>query len=133
MKAMIILIALSSPAIALDCASAPDRVPGLTWRYRVVDGARCWYRGSEALSRAALQWPAQAVNPDPPPAETVAAPLAKAVPTISYKLEDMSNPVFERQQTLRRTFAIVVGGVGITLILVAAFWPRLRRHSQTPI
>src|SRR5689334_4754021 len=75
------LLALSiSAASAIECSKAPDRTPGPFWRYRIIDGAQCWYRSETVLAKADLAWsqPAaeQAVIDAPPLAPVLVRTIA---------------------------------------------------------
>src|SRR3982074_2017576 len=80
------LLALSiSTASAIECSKAPDRTPGPFWRYRIIDGAQCWYRGETVLPKADLNWSRPAVEPatsGDPPAMQLAPVLVR---TIAYR------------------------------------------------
>src|SRR5882724_6220244 len=80
------LLALSmSAASAIDCSKAPDRTPGPFWRYRIIDGAQCWYPGETVLPKTDLSWARPAVEPetiDEPPAMQLTPVLVR---TIAYR------------------------------------------------
>src|SRR5262245_66572160 len=79
----ICILALSiSTASAIDCSKAPDRTPGPFWRYRIIDGERCWYRSETVLPKAELSWPQPAVEPgriDEPPAMQLTPVLVRTL------------------------------------------------------
>jgi hypothetical protein len=67
-----LMVAASPPAQARDCSVAIPSGQTSHWSYRIVDGRKCWYPGSNNLSKALLAWPkdstAQASMPSRPAA-----------------------------------------------------------------
>ncbi len=51
----ILLLIWCIPAKALECAERPDRTT--YWRYRIIDGERCWFKGHRVLPKSSLHWP----------------------------------------------------------------------------
>ncbi len=48
-------ILMPTAAGALECKERPD---GTTyWRYRIIDGERCWFKGHRVLPKSSLHWP----------------------------------------------------------------------------
>src|SRR6266568_454223 len=119
-------LALSiSTASAIECSKAPDRTPGPFWRYRIIDGVQCWYRGETVLAKADLNWPQPAaVNPvriDEPPVQQVAPVIVR---TIAYRPPE--------QQIVRdgRAIASVVVVIGFSIVIAGMFWPMRRRRES---
>jgi hypothetical protein len=118
------LLALSiSTASAIDCLKAPDRTPGPSWRYRIIDGAQCWYRGETVLPKADLSWPKPAVEPgaiDESPAMLLTPVLVR---TIAYRQA-------EHQITQgRHVIASVVVVIGFCIVIAGMFWSMRRRRK----
>jgi hypothetical protein len=44
----------------VECRSFKPRLDHRYWRWRMVDGRRCWYPGHKTLSKSALRWPEHA-------------------------------------------------------------------------
>jgi hypothetical protein len=118
------LLALSiSAASAIDCSKAPDRTPGPFWRYRIIDGAQCWYRGETVLPKADLNWPQRAVDPgmiDEPPAMQLTPVLVR---TVAYR------PAEHQIAQNRHAIASVVVGIGFSIVIAGMFWPMRRRRE----
>lgn len=49
------LAAVPQQASALDCSARPAGGGG-TWVYRTVEGKKCWYRGTQVISKSELHW-----------------------------------------------------------------------------
>jgi hypothetical protein len=49
------LILVGFAASALECKERPDRTT--YWRYRIIDGERCWFKGHRVLPKSSLHWP----------------------------------------------------------------------------
>ncbi len=145
------------PARAMDCSPSPDRIPGLTWRYRVVDGQRCWYRSRAVLAKSELTWritnnPSAGAEPEtllqPDAVETVGrtagsipatgatteltmpfdGPLKpKVVKTITYE-PMVEQPRLPVGYWVAR-IAVLAGGLSVLLCLGGLLWP-LRRRAE---
>jgi hypothetical protein len=50
------------------------------WSWRMIDGRKCWYEGKPMLSRAMLEWPANATAQPDSNAELASAPPARRDP-----------------------------------------------------
>jgi hypothetical protein len=50
------------------------------WSWRMIDGRKCWYEGKPMLSRAMLEWPANATAQPDSNAELASAPSARRDP-----------------------------------------------------
>ncbi len=118
------LLALSiSTASAIECLKAPDRTPGSSWRYRIIDGAQCWYRGETVLAKADLNWPRPAVERGPidePPATQLTPVLVR---TIAYR-----QPEHQIAQG-RHVIASVVVIIGFSIVIAGMFWSMRRRRK----
>ena len=118
------LLALSiSTASAIECSKAPDRTPGPFWRYRIIDGAQCWYRGETVLPKADLNWPQRAVEPqtiDEPPAIQLAPVLVR---TVAYR------PAEHQIAQDRHGIAGVAVVIGFSFVIAGMFWPMRRRRE----
>src|SRR5579883_1931175 len=42
------------------CSVAAPSSTNKYWSWRLIDGRKCWYQGAPGLSKALLEWPAQA-------------------------------------------------------------------------
>lgn len=51
----IVVLIWCIPALALECRERPDRTT--YWRYRIIDGERCWFKGHRVLPKSSLHWP----------------------------------------------------------------------------
>ncbi len=51
----IVVLIWAIPALALECRERPDRTT--YWRYRIIDGERCWFKGHRVLPKSSLHWP----------------------------------------------------------------------------
>lgn len=152
--AITILLATTVSASAVDCARVPDRTPGPTWRYRVVDGERCWYRGDAVLAKSELQWrtesevvqvgsvgrkPRPEENPivTPPASDaattgagehramTFAAPLKPTpVRTVSYPVEQPT-----RGDVATRVIGVWIIAAAFGLAVAGMMWPVRRRSA----
>jgi hypothetical protein len=47
------------------------------WSWRMIDGRKCWYEGKPMLSKASLEWPAQAVDHPSSSNEELASAVTK--------------------------------------------------------
>jgi hypothetical protein len=56
------LLASVSSAEAIECASELPAVRSGHWSYRIIDGRRCWYKGSNSLSKSLLRWPKRSLS-----------------------------------------------------------------------
>lgn len=125
--AVLVLLIVAATA-SVSCASSPDRTPGMFWRYRVVDGMRCWYRGDSILPKSELTWAPAVEHTVEFGDKAKANPLVpNRVQTISYRLEgEQKDPAFEPWKT-KDTIAIIFGTVGLGLIVFyALLWPIFR-------
>jgi hypothetical protein len=50
------------------------------WSWRMIDGRKCWYEGKPMLSKAMLEWPANATAQPDSNAELASAPPARRDP-----------------------------------------------------
>lgn len=80
-----LLLTSMSPAMALDCATSPDRTSGSgpTWRYRIVESKQCWYQRQISVPKADLRW---APSDSELPVIVLDEPLRPVlVQTVSYR------------------------------------------------
>jgi hypothetical protein len=128
------ILALSiSTASAIECSKAPDRTPGPFWRYRIIDGTQCWYRGETVLAKADLNWPqSAAVNPvriDEPPVQQVAPVFVR---TITYRPPEQQIASGGRVIANGRVIASAVIVIGFGIVIAGMFWPMRRRREGAP-
>jgi hypothetical protein len=58
-----LIMAMSINAAALECRSRPE--DKTYWSWRLIDGRKCWYRGSARIDKRQLQWAARAQSKQP--------------------------------------------------------------------
>ena len=70
---LVVLLLLGAPAAdAKHCRAERPSDARVHWSYRLVDGRKCWYEGEPGLSKASLQWQADA----PPSRANLPVPLS---------------------------------------------------------
>lgn len=152
---LIAALALSTTSAdaMIDCRSKPDRAEGRGWRYRVIEGRNCWYRG-DARPRTGLQWaepessaPKARKRPHSVPTPAPSPELAPAPPPPPLEIVEQTIPVTiaERwpaeplmplvvktvpirvepppSRTLRTIVAFVAGALAFLLIFAALTVP----------
>ncbi len=58
--AMLSSIGMPAAQAEQKCSAAIPSNPHGHWSWRLIDGRKCWYEGKPMLSKALLEWPAQA-------------------------------------------------------------------------
>ena len=128
---IVISVLLSSSALAVDCATMPDRTPGLFWRYRIIDEKPCWYRGDAALPKSDLIWtPAEPAKVQ----EQFAGPAPLApiqVKTISYRMADIEPANVGRDHAVNAIADMIVL-LGFCAVIGCMFWPICRSSPKSP-
>jgi hypothetical protein len=130
-------LALSiSTASAIECSKAPDRTPGAFWRYRVIDGAQCWYRGETVLPKADRSWPQPAAEPErigEPPVRPLAPVVVR---TVAFRPPEPQTTASESQTASGgrviangRVIASAVVVIGFSIVIAGMFWPMRRRRE----
>jgi hypothetical protein len=129
-----LLVLSISTASAIECSKAPDRAPGPFWRYRIIDGAQCWYRSEAVLPKADLSWPRSSVEPEKIDEQhAMLAPVL--VRTIAIRPPE---PQITQEQQIAQAQQISQGGrvissavivVGFGIVIGGMFWPVRRRRE----
>jgi hypothetical protein len=130
------LLALSiSTASAIECSKAPDRTPGPFWRYRIIDGVQCWYRGETVLAKADLNWPQSAAEPQriaEPPVTPLAPVVVRTVAFRPPEPQTESEPQTAsggRVIANGRVIASAIVVIGFSIVIAGMFWPMRRRRE----
>lgn len=131
MRFLVLLLYLwSTTAAAIECSFRADRTPGEQWRYRVIEGKACWYRGSAALPKSNLQWEAPeptALEPitatEPTETEvvfTLPSDIPMIVKTISIRPEPPPQSIDRYASLIIVFFLILAFAIAMSVLLMCA-------------
>jgi hypothetical protein len=63
------------------------------WSWRLIDGRKCWYKGKPMLSKALLEWPAQATAQQPARAAEIPSVRSRTTEIASIRSQTYRDPL----------------------------------------
>jgi hypothetical protein len=64
LRGFVILLLLASPAYATVMCKSNKGEGAHYWRWRIIDGRKCWYSGAYIANKARLAWPEEKADAD---------------------------------------------------------------------